>query len=125
MNDFETRLKESLNLKNSAPDADSFVADLHSERAKRNSSRNQFLNGIIAGALVVSLGIFTVSQLGTNPAELMVYDTFEMLNEDERVEEEFLTELAVYYLEESDDIWTTVALLDESEFLAEFSEDQL
>lgn len=123
MHDFETRLKESLNLKNTAPDADSFVADLHSERAKRNSARNQFLNGIISGALVVSLGIFTASQLGTNPAELMVYDSFEMMNIDDRAEEEFLTEMAVYYLEQSEDMWGTLAFLEDTDFFTVMLEE--
>ena len=85
----------------------------------------KFYNGIAAGMFILSLGLFTASQLGTDSAELMVYDTYEILDEDDRTEEEFLTEMAVYFLEESDDIWATVAFLDETEFLESLSEENL
>ena len=74
--------------------------------------------------LILSFGLFTVSQLGTNPAELIVYDSFEIMSEEDRIEEEFLREMAVYYLEESDDIWDTYALLNDSELFNEKWENQ-
>lgn len=125
MNDFETKLKQALQTENSVPDADEFISGLHTERKNRQSARRQFYNGIAAGMFILSLGLFTASQLGTNTADLMVYDTFEIMNEEDRTEEEFLTEMAVYFLEESDDIWATVAFLDETEFLQTLSEENL
>ncbi|MBT3216041.1 MAG: hypothetical protein HOD97_07595 [Candidatus Marinimicrobia bacterium] len=124
MNDFETKLKQAMQTENSVPDADAFISDLHSERKNRQSARRQFYNGIVAGMLILSFGLFTVSQLGTNPAELIVYDSFEIMSEEDRIEEEFLREMAVYYLEESDDIWDTYALLNDSELFNEKWENQ-
>lgn len=125
MNDFETKLKQALQSEISVPDADEFISGLHTERKSRQSARWQFYNGIAAGMFILSLGLFTASQLGTGRPDLIVYDTFEIINKDDRIEEEFLTEMAVYFLEESDDIWATVAFLDETEFLQTLSEENL
>ena len=84
MNNFESKLKHALQAENSVPDADTFISGLHTERKSRQSARRQFYNGIAAGMFILSLGLFTASQLGTDSAELMVYDTYEILDEDDR-----------------------------------------
>lgn len=116
MNDFETKLTQFIQREGQVPDADTFVKNLHTERGHRKELRQRFYTGIAAGILILMLGMFTASQLGGDPAELMVYDAFEIVDEEDRIEAEFITEMAVYLVEQNDDIWETLAFFEEIEF---------
>lgn len=116
MNEFETKLAQSIQHHNADPNADVFIKDLHTERIHRMELRQRFVSGIAAGILILSLGLFTASQLGSDTADLMVYDSFEIVDEEDRIEEEFITEMAVYLVEQNDDIWETLAFFEDIEF---------
>ncbi len=110
---FESSLKHIVSLETSTVDADLFIKNLHGERIKRDSKRQGFLNGITATLMVVSLGIFTASQLQENPAEMSVVDVFQTEIIDNETEL-FLYEMADYLVQESDDVWGTIAFLEET-----------
>ena len=99
----------------SVPDGDAFLEKLHGERQKRQQRKMGFIHGVTSAAIVVVLGMITLSQLTDDP---MVYASTDLI----RVEtmdaetEEFVYDLAVYLVDNSDDIWETLAFLDEIEF---------
>ena len=120
----EEEFKQILSIESPSIDADSFLANLHGERARRQSKREGFFNGIGAAILVISLGVFTTFQMSDDPTTVQVVDLFQMETLDEETEL-FLYDMAEYLIQESDDIWETMAFLDETNFepISEMMED--
>lgn len=99
----------------STPDGDVFLEKLHGERQKRQQRKMGFIHGIASAAIVVVLGMITSSQLTDDP---MVYASTDLIPVEtmDAETEEFIYDLAVYLVDNSDDIWETLAFLDEIEF---------
>ena len=99
----------------SVPDGDTFLEKLHGERQKRQQRKMGFIHGVTSAAIVVVLGMITSSQLTDDP---MVYASTDLIPVEtmDAETEEFVYDLAVYLVDNSDDIWETLAFLDEIEF---------
>ena len=101
----------------SAPDGDAFLEKLHGERQKRQQRKMGFIHGVTSAAIVVVLGMITSSQLTDDP---MVYASTDLIPVEtmDAETEEFVYDLAVYLVDNSDDIdiWETLAFLDEIDF---------
>ena len=99
----------------SVPDGDTFLEKLHGERQKRQQRKMGFIHGLTSAVIVVVLGMITSSQLTDDP---MVYASTDLIPVEtmDAETEEFVYDLAVYLVDNSDDIWETLAFLDEIEF---------
>ena len=99
----------------SVPDGDTFLEKLHGERQKRQQRKMGFIHGVTSAAIVVVLGMITSSQLTDDP---MVYASTDLIPVEtmDAKTEEFVYDLAVYLVDNSDDIWETLAFLDEIDF---------
>ncbi|MBC8345045.1 MAG: hypothetical protein ISR82_07300 [Candidatus Marinimicrobia bacterium] len=98
-----------------ALDGDSFLAKLHGERQKRHMKKMGFINGITAAVIVAVFGFVTLNQLTDDPAVYASNDLIPLEVMDEATEE-YVYDLAGYLVDSSDDIWETLAFLDEIEF---------
>ena len=96
-------------------DGDTFLEKLHGERQKRQQRKMGFIHGVTSAAIVVVLGMITSSQLTDDP---MVYASTDLIPVEtmDAETEEFVYDLAVYLVDNSDDIWETLAFLDEIDF---------
>lgn len=112
---FDQYLKKVTDQNFSAPDTESFLKGLHQVRIAREESHRGFLNGVAAATLVLTLGLFTVAQLKDNPSDMLVVDQFPTILTDYETEL-FIYDMADYLIQESDDIWETLAFLDEVNF---------
>ena len=99
----------------SVPDGDAFLEKLHGERQKRQQRKMGFIHGLTSAAIVVVLGMITSSQLTDDPTIYASTDLIPVETMDAETEE-FVYDLAVYLVDNSDDIWETLAFLDEIEF---------
>ena len=99
----------------SAPDGDAFLEKLHGERQQRQQRKTGFIHGLTSAVIVVVIGMIKSSQLTDDP---MVYASTDLIPVEtmEAETEEFVYDLAVYLVDNSDDIWETLAFLDEIEF---------
>ena len=99
----------------SVPDGDTFLEKLHGERQKRQQRKMGFIHGVTSAAIVVVLGMITSSQLTDDP---MVYASTDLIPVEtmDAETQEFVYDLAVYLVDNSDDIWETLAFLDEIDF---------
>ena len=99
----------------SVPDGDTFLEKLHGERQKRQQRKMGFIHGLTSAVIVVVLGMITSSQLTDDP---MVYASTDLIPVEtmDAETEEFVYDLAVYLVDNSDDIWETLAFLDEIDF---------
>ena len=96
-------------------DGDTFLEKLHCERQKRHQRKMGFIHGLTSAVIVVVLGMITSSQLTDDP---MVYASTDLIPVEtmDAETEEFVYDLAVYLVDNSDDIWETLAFLDEIDF---------
>ncbi len=97
------------------PDGDSFIATLHEERQKRHVKKMGIINGVMAAAFVAVFGLMTTNQLTDDPAAYASND-LKPLEVMDLETEEYVYDLAEYLVESSDDIWETLAFLDNIEF---------
>ena len=97
------------------PDGDTFIEKLHGERKKRHVKKMGIINGITAAAFVAVFGLMTTNQLTDDPAAYASNDLKPLEVMDSETEE-YVYDLAEYLVENSDDIWETLAFLDNIEF---------
>lgn len=111
----ENRLEIIAKFKFRSPDANEFIAKLHSELEHRHKRKTSFRNGVISACLVILLSFISFSQLTDNqnvylstdlyPIEIMNFET-----------EAYIYDLAEYLVGTSDDIWETMAFLNDIQF---------
>ena len=112
---FEKHIKELSYSNVNSLDENIFLENLHSERRRRDLKNNRILNGLSAGMLVILFSWVTFSQLTDNPMIYASNDLKPMEIMDIETET-YVYELADYLVESSDDIWETLAFLDEMNF---------
>ena len=112
---FEQQIKEMSNSNINLIDENIFLKKLHSERKRRVLNNNRILNGLSAGILVLFFSWISFSQLTDDPAVYVSIDLQPIEFMDIETET-YLYELADYLLETSDDLWETLAFLDEINF---------
>ena len=82
---------------------------------KRHVEKMGIINGITAAAFVAVFGLVTTNQLTDDPAAYASNDLKPLEVMDSETEE-YVYDLAEYLVENSDDIWETLAFLDNIEF---------
>ena len=112
---FEQQIKEMSSSNINLIDENIFLEKLHSERKKRVLNNNRILNGLSAGILVLFFSWASFSQLTDDPAVYVSIDLQPIEFMDIETET-YVYELADYLLETSDDLWETLAFLDEINF---------
>lgn len=112
---FEQQIKEMSSSNINLIDENIFLEKLHSERKKRVLKNNRILNGLSAGILVLFFSWASFSQLTDDPAVYVSIDLQPIEFMDIETET-YVYELADYLLETGDDLWETLAFLDEINF---------
>ena len=111
----EKQFESIAKLQFSAPDGDAFLEKLQGERQQRQQRKMGFIHGLTSAVIVIVLGMITSSQLTDDPTIYASTDLIPVETMDAETEE-FVYDLAVYLVDNSDDIWETLAFLDEIEF---------
>jgi hypothetical protein len=112
---FEQQIKEMSSSNINLIDENIFLEKLHSERKRRVLNNNRILNGLSAGILVLFFSWASFSQLTDDPAVYVSID-LQPIEFMDIESETYVYELADYLLETSDDLWETLAFLDEINF---------
>ena len=113
--DFEKYIKGISDSNVSSLDENTFLDKLHSERKRRDLNKSRFFNGLSAGAFVILFSFITFAQLGDDPM-FYVSNDLKALEVMDVETETYVYELADYLVDTSDDIWETLAFLDELNF---------
>jgi len=112
---FEKHIKE-INYSNvNSLDESIFLEKLHSKRRRRDIKKFRILNGLSAAVFVSLFGWASFSQLTDDPMIYVSNDLKPMEIMDIETEI-YVYELADYLVDTSDDIWETLAFLDEMNF---------
>ena len=88
--------------------ADRFLDRLHNTREKRIRNQQRLSYGISMSVIVLLVGVLAFTQLSNNASYIQYEEYLLSENITEEMAEEYYDELAVYLIENSDDIWATM-----------------
>lgn len=111
----ENRFKQISQMSFSPPGGDTFLNNLHGERRNRYQKKISIINGVAAASVLFVLSLVTFNQLTDDPMDYASSD-FIMIEVMDSETEEYVYDLAGYLVESSDDIWETLAFLDDIGF---------
>ena len=86
----------------------SFLDRLHTTREKRIRSQQRLSYGISMSVIVLLVGVLAFTQLSNSASDIQYEEYLISENITEEMAEEYYDELAVYLIENSDDIWATM-----------------
>ncbi len=89
-------------------DAGNFLDKLHATQERKIRNKQQFYYGVSSLVVVLLVGILAITQLNNNSSDIRYNQYFTDINIAEEMMEEYYDELAVYLVEQSDDIWATM-----------------
>lgn len=120
---FESKIRQTISDSDRTIDKEQFINNLTEARYKQKLKRSQAISGILAICLIIIVGIasyfeldqgaiysggnFYFSDSNISNSEFDEYN----LNNDY-----YIDDLAIYIIEEEDDIWTAFSFLDEIEY---------
>ena len=87
---------------------DSFLDRLHNTREKRIRNQQRLSYGISMSVIVLLVGALAFTQLSNNASSIQYENYIISENISDDMAEEYYDELAVYLVENSDDIWSTM-----------------
>ena len=88
--------------------SDSFLDRLHNTREKRIRNQQRLSYGISMSVIILLVGVLAFTQLSNNASSIQYEDYIISENISDEMAEEYYDELAVYLVENSDDIWSTM-----------------
>lgn len=121
----EKQIQNLISEEHAVIDPNSFLDRLHSTREKRNRNRQRLSYGISMSVIVLLVGVLAFTQL-SNTASVVQYEEYLIsANITDEMAEEYYDELAVYLVESSDDIWSTMEFFYDTNYQTNNMENQL
>ena len=121
---FESKIRQILSYSSRIIDKEQFIYNLTTARHEQKLKRSQSISGILAVCLIIIIGVGSYFELdggviysggnfyfSDSNISNIDFDEFN-LNSDNY----FIDDLAIYIIEEEDDIWTAFTFLDEIEY---------
>lgn len=120
----ESKIRQIISGSDKAIDKEQFINNLTETRYRQQLKRNEAISAILAMSLIIVVGILSYYELdqGVIQSEGNFYFSdsyiaFSDLDEYNSINDEyFLDDLAIYIIEEENDIWTAFSFLDEIEY---------
>ena len=120
----ESKIREIISESDKAIDKEQFINNLSEARYSQQLKRNEAISAILAMSLIIVVGILSYYELdqGVIQSEGNFYFSdsyiaFSDLDEYNSINDEyFLDDLAIYIIEEENDIWSAFSFLDEIEY---------
>ena len=120
---FESKIRQTISDSDRTIDKEQFINNLTDARFKHKLKRSQAFSGILAICLIIIVGLTSYFELdqgafqsGGNYYFSDSNISYSDFGEDNYNNDYLLDDLAIYIIEEEDDIWTAFSFLDEIEF---------
>ncbi len=120
---FESKIRQTISDSDKTIDKEQFINNLTEARFKHKLKRSQAFSGILAICLIIIVGLTSYFELDQGAIQSgrnyyfsdrnISYSNFDENNYNN---DYLLDDLAIYIIEEEDDIWTAFSFLDEIEF---------
>ena len=120
---FETKIRQTISDSDRTVDKEKFINNLTEARYKQKLKRSQAISGILAICLIIIVGIASYLELDQGAiylGENFYFSDSNISNSDfdeyNLNNDYYIDDLAIYIIEEEDDIWTAFSFLDEIEY---------
>ena len=120
---FESKIRQTISDSDRTIDKEQFINNLTEARFKHKLKRSQAFSGILAICVIIIVGLTSyfeldqgVIQSGRNYYFIDRNISYSDFDKDNYNNDYLLDDLAIYIIEEEDDIWTAFSFLDEIEF---------
>ena len=98
---------------------DEFIKSLHLARKRSENRKKRFISGIISSAFILMIGILSYLNTDNYAVTSQIYDQYtNELGMSPDMQETYIEDLALYLLDDTDELWSTVMFLYESEFIS-------
>ena len=114
---FEAKLRKTFSSTNEMLDPEQFINKLSTARYAQALKRSQAISGYLALIVVLFVGILGYNELDQGAILLdgsYYYST--SINFDQDEDSEYFDDLALYIMEQEEDIWMAFSFLDELEY---------
>ena len=120
---FESKIRQTISDSDRTVDKEKFINNLTEARYKQKLKRSQAISGILAICLIIIVGIASYVELDQGAIYLggnFYFSDSNISNSDfdeyNLNNDYYIDDLAIYIIEEEDDIWTAFLFLDEIEY---------
>jgi len=120
---FESKIQQTISGSDRTIDKEKFINNLTEARYKQKLKRSQAISGILAICLIIIVGIasyFELDQGAIYSGGNFYFSDSNISNSDfdeyNLNNDYYIDDLAIYIIEEEDDIWTAFSFLDEIEY---------
>ena len=120
---FESKIRQTISDSDRTIDKEQFINNLTEARFKHKLKRSQAFSGILAICLIIIVGLtsyFELDQEAIQSGRNYYFSdrniSYSNFDENNYNNDYLLDDLAIYIIEEEDDIWTAFSFLDEIEF---------
>lgn len=120
---FESKIRQTISDSDRTIDKEKFINNLTEARYKQKLKRSQAISGILAICLIIIVGIASYVELDQGAIYLggnFYFSDSNISNSDfdeyNLNNDYYIDDLAIYIIEEEDDIWTAFSFLDEIEY---------
>ena len=120
---FESKIRQTISDSDRTIDKEKFINNLTEARYKQKLKRSQAISGILAICLIIIIGIASYVELDQGAIYLggnFYFSDSNISNSDfdeyNLNNDYFIDDLAIYIIEEEDDIWIAFSFLDEIEY---------
>ena len=120
---FESKIRQTISDSDRTIDKEKFINNLTEARYKQKLKRSQAISGILAICLIIIIGIASYVELDQGAIYLggnFYFSDSNISNSDfdeyNLNNDYYIDDLAIYIIEEEDDIWTAFSFLDEIEY---------
>ena len=120
---FESKIRQTISDSDRTVDKEKFINNLTEARYKQKLKRSQAISGILAICLIIIIGIASYVELDQGAMYLggnFYFSDSNISNSDfdeyNLNNDYYIDDLAIYIIEEEDDIWTAFSFLDEIEY---------
>ena len=120
---FESKIRQTISDSDRTVDKEKFINNLTEARYKQKLKRSQAISGILAICLIIIVGIASYVELDQGAIYLggnFYFSDSNISNSDfdeyNLNNDYYIDDLAIYIIEEEDDIWIAFSFLDEIEY---------
>ena len=120
---FESKIRQTISDLDRTIDKEKFINNLTEARYKQKLKRSQAISGILAICLIIIIGIASYVELDQGAIYLggnFYFSDSNISNSDfdeyNLNNDYYIDDLAIYIIEEEDDIWIAFSFLDEIEY---------
>ena len=120
---FESKIRQTISDSDRTIDKEKFINNLTEARYEQKLKRSQAISGILAICLIIIIGIASYVELDQGAIYLggnFYFSDSNISNSDfdeyNLNNDYYIDDLAIYIIEEEDDIWTAFSFLDEIEY---------